>query len=73
MREEQDALQEWVGKEVAKKCPNGHYYVMRRNRHTGEYFLGCSHYPNCEETTEVPLALTLRARGARELPGMETM
>lgn len=45
-----DELQKYIGLKVFKKCPEGHNYVMRLNRQTGEVFLGCSQYPLCKHT-----------------------
>ncbi len=66
-----DELGKFLGKRVAKHCPNGHPFVVRRNRDTGEYFLGCSQYPECRETDEIPVSLILKAQGNQELPGFE--
>jgi len=42
--------------------------VVRWNRHTGTPFVGCTRYPDCRYTTQVPLDVLLRATGAPELP-----
>lgn len=62
---------ELVGKTAGKMCPNGHPYKIRVNRDTDELFLGCTKYPDCRETSEIPLSLWLRLTGAPTLPGME--
>ncbi len=62
---------ELVGKRVAKLCPNGHAFVIRANREDDSLFLGCSHFPDCRETSEIPLELLLRMAGVDVLPGFE--
>lgn len=69
--DEPDALQKWIGKQVNKFCPNGHPFVVRQNRDDGSLFLGCSKYPECRETDEIPVSLKLRMQGARTLPGFD--
>lgn len=43
----------FLGKRIYKKCARGHPFVVRLNRETDEYFLGCSQYPACRETDEI--------------------
>jgi ssDNA-binding Zn-finger/Zn-ribbon topoisomerase 1 len=38
------------------KCPRGTcdgVLVKRRNKFTGEYFLGCSNFPDCDHTEPI--------------------
>jgi len=58
-----------IGKKVARFCPNGHRFVVRANREDGSLFLGCSKYPECRETAEIPTDLLLQLTGATPLPG----
>ena len=63
---------ELVGKKVEKFCPDGHRYIIRVNRDDDSLFLGCSHYPDCRETSEIPISMLLKLAGADQLPGMES-
>jgi ssDNA-binding Zn-finger/Zn-ribbon topoisomerase 1 len=55
------------------RCSQGHPMVPRVNASTGGAFLGCSHYPECRETRELPTYLKLVAEGHEQLPGMEAL
>ena len=57
--------------DVAKSCPQcaPDRLVVKRNRATGEEFLGCPNYPACNHTEPLPLDMQLRRQGAAELPG----
>jgi ssDNA-binding Zn-finger/Zn-ribbon topoisomerase 1 len=59
---------ELVGKRVGF-CPNGHRMVIRINRDDDTLFLGCSRYPECRETHEIPTHIFLELEGAKPLPG----
>lgn len=41
------------------------------NRRTGKPFLGCSRYPDCNYTREIPESIKMRRAGAQLLPGLE--
>ena len=43
--------------------------VARSNGETGQDFLGCSAYPDCKHTQELPIDMQMRRQGAPELPG----
>ena len=59
------------GAAVKVTCPKcGAPMVARSNRNTGGEFLGCSQYPNCRETKEMPTYVKLIRQGASQLPGM---
>lgn len=60
---------ELVGKRMTKQCPDGHNYVIRVNRETGELFLGCEKYPTCRNSDEISGSLLMRLTGAPTLPG----
>lgn len=45
--------------------------VRRMNRRTGSAFYGCSLYPDCRATTEIPELEKLIAAGAAPLPGFD--
>lgn len=51
------------------KCGNG-YLRIRTNRDTGEQFLGCTNYPNCQHHEPLPEDRAQAARHAPRLPGM---
>ena len=54
---------------VTKACPDcGQPLVKRQNGQTGHEFLGCSQYPRCRHTEELPETLRMRLLGAPELP-----
>ncbi len=62
---------ELVGKKPqGKLCPNGHQFVIRVNREDDSLFMGCTGYPECRETDEIPTAILLKLAGAETLPGM---
>ena len=59
-------LAEMVGERVEKSCPEcgvGHRLIVRQNSHTLDYFLGCSNYPKCKYTEEIPEAWLMREQG----------
>lgn len=43
--------------------------VIRKNRENGSQFLGCSNYPMCRHTQELPEHVAMEAAGAQRLPG----
>jgi endogenous inhibitor of DNA gyrase (YacG/DUF329 family) len=54
---------------TTKACPRCGARLVRRTRSSdGEPFLGCSRYPGCQHTEEIPLDQQLWAAGAPELP-----
>ena len=54
----------------AKNCPECNQpLTVRTNRNTGEDFLGCSAWPVCSHTEQLPLDVRLRRQGHPELPG----
>ena len=58
------------GKRLEISCPEcgvGSSLVVRQNRETQEYFLGCSNYPQCEHSQNLPEEMRLRALGQRGL------
>ena len=57
--------------EVSKTCPKcaPDRMVVRRNAETGVDFLGCSNWPDCKHTEEMPLDMQLRRAGVAPLPG----
>jgi len=58
--------------EIAKACPQcGQRLTLRRNRSSGEPFLGCSRWRECDHTETLPLDLQKRASGDPVLPGFE--
>ncbi len=58
--------------QLAVQCSQGHPMVERVNASTGGHFLGCSRYPECRETREMPTYLKLIAEGHEQLPGFGT-
>lgn len=51
----------------------GRPMVERTNRQNGSTFLGCSSYPDCTSTQDVPAYLHQLRAGAAPLPGMEDL
>lgn len=53
-------------------CPDcGRKLVIRTNRETGQDFLGCPRYPDCQHTQPLPEWVRLKRAGAAMLPGLE--
>lgn len=48
------------------ECGDGEM-IVRQNRQTDEFFLGCSNYPSCKHSQNLPEELRLRALGQRGL------
>jgi ssDNA-binding Zn-finger/Zn-ribbon topoisomerase 1 len=48
------------------ECQEGEM-IIRQNRQTDEFFLGCSRYPDCKHSQNLPEHLRLRALGQRGL------
>ena len=48
----QNELQKTNTRELVK-CKFGHRAVKRRNRYTGQYFWGCSKFPDCRWTKNI--------------------
>jgi ssDNA-binding Zn-finger/Zn-ribbon topoisomerase 1 len=44
----------------------------RLNRQNGSAFMGCTRYPDCDQTVKVPAWLEVKRAGGIELPGMES-
>nr|MBN1228835.1 topoisomerase DNA-binding C4 zinc finger domain-containing protein [Anaerolineae bacterium] len=60
------------GDQVAKACPlcgPASRLVIRENRETGNQFLGCPHWPDCNYTEPIPEEIRMIAAGASKLPG----
>ena len=56
--------------EIVKDCPEcGESMLVRENAETNEEVIGCSQYPKCRYTEELPIYLKLRAMGSPTLPG----
>jgi ssDNA-binding Zn-finger/Zn-ribbon topoisomerase 1 len=57
-----------MSERIVKPCVRcGSLLQIRRNRASGEEFLGCSSYPECDYTEELPEAIKLRRAGQRDL------
>ena len=55
---------------TVKTCARcGQPMVTRQNRESGEYFVGCSTWPDCQHTEPEPLDAQLRREGHEPLPG----
>lgn len=62
-----------MAEQVTIACAScGAPMVERVNRLNLSTFMGCSRYPDCDETAKVPAYLEVKRRGGVELPGMET-
>jgi len=58
------------GEYVNRTCPNcGKRLVLRQNRSTKSWFLGCEMWPECEYTEPLPEVVKLELAGAQRLPG----
>lgn len=54
-------------------CPScGAPMVERVNRMNLSTFMGCSRYPDCQETQKLPAWLEVKRAGGLELPGLES-
>ncbi len=59
-------------RKVVKPCLEcGQLLVVRRNRESGDDFLGCSQYPRCDHTQPLPEDVRMRLQGAATLPGFK--
>mgnify|MGYP001580698443 CR=1 FL=1 len=56
---------------IQKRCPQGHWLVVRKNRETGGEFLGCSRWPECVYAEPLPEDIKMRRAGAQVLPGFK--
>ena len=55
---------------TALNCPRcGQRMVQRTNRDTDEPFLGCSAWPDCAHSQDLPADMELGRQGADRLPG----
>lgn len=62
-----------MSEHVTVACPAcGAPMVERVNRANLSRFLGCSTYPECQETAKVPAYLEVKRAGGIELPGLES-
>jgi ssDNA-binding Zn-finger/Zn-ribbon topoisomerase 1 len=58
------------GKHLHISCPEcgvGSSMVIRQNGDTLEFFIGCSNYPRCKHSQNLPEHLRLEALGQRSL------
>lgn len=60
------------GPVVIVTCGCGAPMVERTNGLNGSTFMGCTRYPDCNETAKVPAYLEVKRSGGMELPGLET-
>ena len=57
---------------VIKPCPVcGHLLHIRMNHETGHEFLGCSTWPDCDHTEEVPQDILMDRLGEDRAPRLE--
>lgn len=57
---------------ILKSCPQcgpATPLIKRTNRHNGSEFLGCTRYPECNHTEEIPEWYRLVDAGHQMLPG----
>ena len=57
--------------EVSITCTCGALMVERINRQNLSTFLGCTRFPDCNETQKVPAYLEAKRAGAQALPGFD--
>lgn len=58
------------GKRLEISCPEcgpGSSMIIRQNRETKEFFIGCSNYPRCRFSQNLPESLRLQALGQKGL------
>lgn len=67
-----------MGEPIIKRCPAcleaGIPDIPLRelaNKTSGHHFLGCSRFPECSHTEEIPETIRMRRAGAPVLPGFE--
>lgn len=51
--------------QYCEKC--GCKMVIKQNKSTGMYFLGCTGYPNCKVTRPLPEDIKMRLAGAERM------
>ena len=57
---------------IIKPCPQCEEPLLaRQNRASGQEFIGCSAWPDCDYTEPMPLYLQKRAAGDPALPGFD--
>lgn len=57
-----------MSERITKTCPRcGWRLTIRRNRETGEEFLGCTSWPDCAYTEPLPEHIRLRRAGQQGL------
>ena len=62
-----------MSEQVTIRCSRcGCPMVERTNRQNGSTFMGCTGYPDCDETAKVPPYLEMKRVGGLELPGLES-
>ena len=62
------SLKDRIGEIVSIKCPDcDEDMVIRQNSYSLDFFLGCSDYPNCKGTKEIPEAWLMQERGQATL------
>lgn len=52
------------------KCGQGKL-VVRTRRRDEEQFLGCSRWPDCDHTENIPQTVIMELEGHQKLPGFE--
>jgi ssDNA-binding Zn-finger/Zn-ribbon topoisomerase 1 len=58
---------------VKKRCPDcGAEMIVRTNRENGSQFLGCTSYPKCKRTEEIPENIRMELEGQPKLFKEET-
>jgi ssDNA-binding Zn-finger/Zn-ribbon topoisomerase 1 len=63
-----------IGEQVARACPvcgASSKLVIRQNKLTGTFFLGCPNYPECNYSQPLPEEVRMDAIGAKKLPGFD--
>lgn len=57
-------LKDMIGTTVEISCPDcGTKFIIRQNSNSLDFFLGCSQYPRCKETREIPETLLMLEAG----------
>lgn len=55
---------------LEKRCPRcSAVMVVRTNKASGQEFLGCSRWPECDHTEELPESYRMLREGHEMLPG----
>lgn len=59
---------------IVKACPKcGALLTIKRNRETGEEYIGCTSFPSCNHTEPLPESIKLRRQGQEDMFGEDDL